>query len=264
MTLSVLLCSGAAFEQLSVPFLTEFAYQGFAEEPVERHPLPFSAISAGPAFRDLLVPDECLSRAADAHGKEMARDRFAPRAPAFKKRPFEPASGDSVIDIDEHAFPAIDAGRRIAARKSLHEPFPVYHRDIPRVKILFDQRVVLGNTGNFGVFQRCSPPAFQRATGSCTGPEVAAKRGCDNGIVHKRIFDAKHTQKVYQISGTKKRGWLHAQKELSRQLPDGPLEFQREKMDERFRSGIAGQQGNAIDVDRMLGECVENFLFEEG
>jgi len=201
-------CSGAAFEQLSVPLLTEFPYQSIAQKVVERHPFPFSAFSAGPAFRDLFVADECFSGAADAHGKKMARKRLAPGAPAFKKCPFEPAPGNVPVDIHEHACAAVDAGCRIAARKPLYEAFPVYHRNIPGVKILFDQRIMLRYSRHLPVFQRCAPPAFQRATGSCAGAEVAAKRGRDNGIVHQGIFDAKHTQKVYQISGTKKRGRL--------------------------------------------------------
>ena len=202
--------SGAAFEQLCVPFLTEFSYQRIAEEMVELHPFPFSAFSGGTAFRNFFVSDERPSDVADAYGEEMARERLAPGAPAFKKRPLEPAPGDSPVDIHEHAFAAIDAGGRKAARRSLHKTFPIYHRDIQGVKVFLDQRIVLCNQHNFPIFQGCAPPAFQRTTRPRTGPEIAAKRGCDEGIVHNGIFDAKHTQKVYQIFLTKKRGWLDA------------------------------------------------------
>jgi hypothetical protein len=169
--------SGAAFEQLCVPLLTEFSYQRLAEEMVELYPFPFSAFSAGSAFRNCFIPDERLSDVADAYREEVARERFAPGASAFKKRPLEPAPGDSPVDIHEHAFAAIDAGSRIGARRSLHKTFPIYHRDIPGVKVFLDQRIVLGNPYNFSVFQGCTSPAFQRATRPRTCPEIATKRG---------------------------------------------------------------------------------------
>jgi hypothetical protein len=192
-----------AIAQLRVPVFSKSSDERNLQEIHKGDIRCFSLVTAGLAFRHLLVPDIFLPVQSHPDRKKVARERLLPVGLAFVESPLEGTFGYPVFEIHKDALSTIDARSCIAACPALYEAFAGNHFQTLRAQILLCVWIGGGDERNLLIHQRRSPTSFQAATNPSADLEIAAKRGGSDSFIDKSFFHNNHTTKVYHFFGRK-------------------------------------------------------------